>query len=312
MLKKAISVLFVFVRCFSLTTAAFGDTSGTPYFEVKYTGFPGSVLLTETPQFTVTAAADNPDPSKLITLGTVTAGTASKTVPINVPQNYEKAGKYAYTITQSPGSIQGVTYDSTPIVFLVLVGYDDQDVLKVLDYGIDKPAGGQKKDSFTNSFSSGNLSITNTVSGNTADRTRPHNITVTLSLPDNGATVQNTITVQDGNGTTTTITPEQWSGGRTTSVTLNLRHSQSATISGIPAGVNYSVTQETVSGYTQNITADTGTISGGIANAVAVSNSSSITLATGIYLNNIAYWIILAIAVVGLVLLLTRKKRRRS
>lgn len=310
MLKKALSVFLVILVFLSIPAFACADAEGAS-IKVKYTGPEGFSIPNETPSLAVTAKTDPSNPgNEMISLGTPTAddGNNSYSVLITLP-TYTKVGKYVYIITQNNGTAQGVTYDDKSIVFAVLAKYDGSEV--ATEYGILNNEDYEKKPDFTNICSYGSLSVTNVVSGSTGDVTKEFEVSVSFAIPDgNTTTFQNEITYVYGNNNTTgTITPT--AGSRTVSVTIPLKHNETVTFSNVPSGVNYSVTQNTQSGYeAPSFTGETGMI-GADPMTATVTNKSNLSLGQGIFLDNGLYIITFVLAAAGLVLLVTRRSRQR-
>ena len=295
-MKKTASLLIMLLLCLCLSVSAFAEGENFKVYYVDADSQPCTVVPAETLQFTVTAAGI--DQSQMIAVADTAAAGSETTVPITLP-TYQSAGEYAYTITQTAGTASGVTYDSGSIVFKVLVGYDTDDQLKVLATGMGNN-GETKKASFTNICSYGTLSISNRVRGTDADRETLFSITVSFEAPEEEEipdVITYTVAAADGTETTGTVTG---GSGRTKSVTLTLKHGSTATFSNIPAGVSYSVSQQSMDGFdTPQITSTT------------VQNYASHTIGSGIRFQNTAYVIVFAFAVIGLLVLLLGKRRSK-
>ena len=312
-MKKTLSMFFVLLVCFCFSSVAYADVA--PCFKVNYydeENYPHSIDSNETPQFeAVVPDENNPDSNiENITLGTpVTADHSEFTVPITLP-TYTKTGEYEYSITQKPGSTAGVEYDEGPIVFRVLVRYNDAGNIAVIDTGAGF-SGENKKASFTNIFHSGTLSVTNTVSGTDADRNIPFEITVAFTAPD-GQNISEPISyiIKDANGTKIDEKTIGGSGNAKT-VKINLRHGNTATFNNVPAGVNYTVTQATLGGFNAPVyESNSGSITAGQSASASVTNNAILSLNTGVLFQNTGALVILVIAVVGILLLLFRRKRK--
>ena len=307
-MKKTASLLIMLLLCLCLSVTAFAEGENFMIHYVDADNNPCAVVPAETLQFTVTAAGINP--AQMITV-TDTAVTGSvTTVPITLP-TYQTAGEYAYTITQSAGTASGVTYDSGSIVFKVLVGYDTDDQLKILATGMGNN-GETKKDSFTNTYSYGTLSISNRVSGTDTDRNTLFSITVSFEAPEQEEipdVITYTVTAANVTETTGTVTG---GSGRTKSVTLTMKHGSTATFSNIPAGVSYSVSQQSIDGFnTPQITPPSGSITAGQTASTTVQNYASHPIDSGIHFRNTGTIIVFAAAVIGLLALLLGKRRSR-
>ncbi len=310
-MRKTASLLIMLLLCLCLSVTASAEGENFKVYYVDADNQPCNVVPEETLHFTVTA--NGIDSDRMIAVAdTATAGSET-TVPITLP-TYQTAGEYAYTITQSAGTASGVTYDSGSIVFKVLVGYDTDDQLKVLATGMGNN-GETKKASFTNTCSYGSLSISNRVSGTDADRDTLFSITVSFEaleeeeIPD---VITYTVTAADGTETTGTVTGGSGGSGRTKSVTLTMKHGSTATFSNIPAGVSYSVSQQSIDGFgTPQITPPSGSITAGQTASTTVQNYASHTIGSGIHLRTTGTIIVFAAAVIGLLAVLFGKRRSR-
>ena len=310
-MKKTASLLIMLLLCLCLSVTAFAEGENFKVYYVDADSQPCDVVPAETLQFTVTAAGI--DQSQMIAVADTAAAGSETTVPITLP-TYQSAGEYAYTITQTAGTASGVTYDSGSIVFKVLVGYDTDDQLKVLATGMGNN-GETKKASFTNICSYGTLSISNRVRGTDADRETLFSITVSFEAPEEEEipdVITYTVAAADGTETTGTVTGGSGGSGRTKSVTLTMKHGSTATFSNIPAGVSYSVSQQSIDGFgTPQITPPSGSITAGQTASTTVQNYASHTIGSGIHFRNTGTIIVFAAAVIGLLALLFGKRHSR-
>ena len=329
-MKRAISMILLFLLCLSASTPAWAVDDNTttqgPCFTVTYTGTPEGFEVPEGDVSFTVELTSKPEGSdeKMITIGTQPSGENTVTVPITLPNNYSKVGVYTYSISQKAGSILGVTYDPDPIVFQVIVGYENEEDtdIGIIATGVgkkliinDSEVSNEKKTGFENTYSNigyGTLNVTNTVSGNIGDRQKPFYITVTFTAPENKVIANEiTYTVYENNYL---VTENTISGGgaKTVAVNISLKSGQTATFSNVPAGVGYVVSQKPESGYTLVYEGDSGTISKGIESNAKVTNSITGGLGTGIYMQRTSYILVLALGIVGLVLLLRGKRKRSS
>ena len=310
-MKKTASLLIMLLLCLCLSVTASAEGENFKVYYVDADSQPCTVVPAETLHFTVTA--EGIDPARMIAVADTAAAGSVTTVPITLP-TYQSAGEYAYTITQSAGTASGVTYDSGSIVFKVLVGYDTDDQLKILATGMGNN-GETKKDSFTNTCSYGTLSISNRVRGTDADRDTLFSITVSFEAPEQEEipdVITYTVTAADGTETTGTVTGGSGGSGRTKSVTLTMKHGSTATFSNIPAGVSYSVSQQSIDGFgTPQITPPSGSITAGQTASTTVQNYASHTIGSGIHFRNTGTIIVFAAAVIGLLALLFGKRHSR-
>ena len=315
-MKKLISILLVLLVCLSFSVAAFADDS--PNVKVTFSGNSQFSLPTEQPLIsTIPVNSSNPTNAN-ISFGDPVRGTIFNgyTVPITLP-TYTQPGLYEYHITQNSGKAQGVAYDADPIVFVVLVksGTNEQgEPIIITQSGIKKGTDGTKKAAFENTFSSGSLSVTNTIKDDPGNSNEEFTIDVEFYVPENEeeTTVQNTITYQIQNGEAITISPESWGGGKVCTVSIKLKPGQTVAFNNVPTGVTYSVSRRDQTGYdAPSYENRTGTINNSLIEA-SVTSSPNVNLFTGVVLNNALYLVVLLIAVAGLVLLCIRSVRKNG
>lgn len=237
--------------------------------------------------------------------------------------NYNKVGKYAYTISEDDTMIPGITKDNRTLKMIITVVNKTSENL---DYntgygyyvGLFNQDGG-KADDFTNTYNSYSLEVKKTVKGNFGDLNDTFTFDITLGRADgkDNNYASATVTVSDAanaaNGKTWTI------GGGAQSVTL--KHGQTITISNLPVGVTYTVieqgaheegwiyktTGEAVAsedGTKPSITADNSS------NKVEIINEHEGTPDMGVVLDNAPYIAMLAIVAIGGVALMLNKRRR--
>ncbi len=144
------------------------------------------------------------------------------------------------------------------------------------------------------------------------DKQRKFDITVTLTAPE-GKTVTAPIYVGEG-----TENPRMFGEGGKLEIELNLAHGEGITISNIPDGVTYEVTETLPEGlgykkptitYSDSDKVINKVINEGEApDSVTVTNQKDISIETGINLDNAPYIAILAVAIGGLALFLIRRR----
>lgn len=237
--------------------------------------------------------------------------------------NYNKVGKYAYTISEDDTMIPGITKDNRTLKMIITVVNKTSENL---DYntGYGYYVGlfnqdGSKADDFTNTYNSYSLEVKKTVKGNFGDLNDTFTFDITLGGADgkDNNYASATVTVSDAanaaNGKTWTI------GGGAQSVTL--KHGQTITISNLPVGVTYTVTEQgaheegwiykttgeavaSEDGTKPSITADNSS------NKVEIVNEHEGTHDMGVVLDNAPYIAMLAIVAIGGVALMLNKRRR--
>lgn len=237
--------------------------------------------------------------------------------------NYNKVGKYAYTISEDDTMIPGITKDNRTLKMIITVVNKTSENL---DYntgygyyvGLFNQDGG-KADDFTNTYNSYSLEVKKTVKGNFGDLNDTFTFDITLGGADgkDNNYASATVTVSDAanaaNGKTWTI------GGGAQSVTL--KHGQTITISNLPVGVTYTVTEQGAheEGWIYKTTGEAVASKDGTKPSIAADNSSNKveivnehegTPDMGVVLDNAPYIAMLAIVAIGGVALMLNKRRR--
>ena len=330
-MKKAVCIILLFLICLNFTAAAYADggqngsgggsggdqPSTVPSFTVTYSNLPEGVSLpSDEVSFLCERVSGYNNPEDLmLSFGTPTVSGSVMTVPLVFPDGYSEIGEYRYSIRQNAGTIMGVTYDDVPFVFCVLVGYGEGGSIGVVASGAGSDGTGEgKKIGFENIYRTGTLNVTNTVEGNIGDRDKDFAITVTFSIPEESS-IESPITYSvPGVDSPQTIAVDAWQtsgSNKTTSVTIHLKSSQSATFSNVPAGVSYTLMPTQAEGYTQTVSPGPGTIAADSSASAGVTNTMNGTLNAGIVYRTTAYVIVFAFAVIGLLALLLGKRRSR-
>lgn len=228
--------------------------------------------------------------------------------------NFNKVGKYAYTISENDTKIPGITKDNRTLKMIITVVNKTSENL---DYntGYGYYVGlfnqdGSKADDFTNTYNAYNLTVEKVVKGNFADLNDPFTFNITLSKDANkdnnyaGAIV----TVSDS---TNLANNASWAIDGTTR-TITLKHKQTATISNLPVGVTYTVTETRTDGWVYDTKGEveTATAINADKNEVTITNEHEGTPDMGVVLDNAPYIAMLAIVAIGGVALMLNKRRR--
>lgn len=235
--------------------------------------------------------------------------------------NYNKVGKYAYTISENETKIPGITKDSHEYEMIVTVVNKEKDNLTSdtgygYFVGMYDADGNKVPAEFTNTYNSYSLEVEKTVKGNFGDLNDIFTFYITLGKEagkdDNYATA--TVKVSD---TSNPANNASWTigGGQQT---ITLKHGQTATISNLPVGVTYTVTEKKTNDdgsawvytTTGEATAEANkTIAAGD-NKVEIVNEHQGTPDMGVILDNAPYIALLAIVAIGGVALMLNKRRR--
>lgn len=236
--------------------------------------------------------------------------------------NYNKVGKYAYTISENETKIPGITKDAHTYEMIVTVVNKQKDNLtNETGYGYYVgmyDAEGQKVPAvFTNTYNSYSLEVKKTVEGNFGDLGDTFTFYITLGNAEgkDNNYASATVKVSDTNNAANNAT---WTIGGGGQQTVILKHGQTATISNLPVGVTYTVTENKTNDdgsawvYTTTGEAkseDNKTIVAGD-NKVEIVNKHEGTPDMGVVLDNAPYIAMLAIVAIGGVALMLNKRRR--
>ena len=228
--------------------------------------------------------------------GEATEGKANELV---LP-NYDKVGVYQYKLTEIEGNSAGVVYDDRELILTVYVLYGENGELETQvtlhEHGKDAMA---KVDGFTNKFMASGLDIYKKVSGNMGDKNQEFNITVELNAPA-GKEINSPIFV-DGNEVNLV-------DGK---LELTIKHDQTIRLRNLPFGVTYTVTEEDLENYEEEISFGSGAI-GKYNKSVVIKNHSEQVIETGINLDNLPYILILGAATIGLFGFTAKKRFSRE
>lgn len=339
-MKKLISILLALVFVLSMATVTFAET---PEWDGTYTASDpdnftikkvydaeNNVSVAETLTLVSTPATDNPDTPNL-TFGNLAVSGASTDITVNVP-SYDTAGEYNYTITETAGNTAGVGYATdVSIKVKVLVEYDNVNHKLVIGnpgdntgityYIVKEKVNGEnvKLDTFKNTFNCGSFTVAKNVEGNMANENDEFEIKVTLT---SAKTIGNTVTLAG-----TEVTPTQWTkndNGTWTYVHTGTycKKDGAKTFSNIPVGVTVTVEENTATdkmngyNYTSTKIGDTAftglTVADDTNAAIVVTNTKTATVETGIVLDSMPYFVMLAVACAGMFLLVSKKRMMRE
>lgn len=242
-----------------------------------------------------------------------TAGFTSKLV-VTLPA-YTGVGVYEYEIVETDGNMAGVTYgaNATPIKLVVTVTQGTNGLLEIAAIHTEGSNSTTKTDTFTNEYSAGSLAVSKTVTGNMGDKTKFFDITVTLVAPE-GDTVGADIGISGGSNTeNATSIAKGWTG--TKSVTLKLKDGETVTLSNIPYGVTYTVTEAdyTGEGYKAPVgEVKTATEINSASATVSITNEKTTTPDTGITLDSLPYILIGMVVLAAAVAMILNKRRNNA
>ena len=251
------------------------------------------------------------------------------TVPftVNLPKEY---GTYIYKITEKDPKLAHVTCDDGAIYFAVmytnaqgltvsLISDPTKDAegagLEVTDKAVDNN-NDTKNDGFENQYDVGSFQVTKTITGNASNAADKFVIEVTFTAPVDLSMLN--ITLQAAEGDTVIIT--ELPAGKTVKKTFEIGHGETLAFDNIPQGVtvtvketnqvnhdglNYYVATYTLDG--EKTEAVEFEIDGGGA-VVAITNDKSTDIPTGVELDSIPYIVLMAVAVLGAVAFIVKRR----
>ena len=152
--------------------------------------------------------SDAPIPTiKSVTYNKGEAGSKDneKVITIDLPK-YTSVGVYTYTFTETDVKTAGVDYRKNAITLVVTVIEQNGKVRVAAVHTEDE--GGEKSDSFDNTYSAGTLKVKKQVTGILGDKTKEFTVKVTFTAPED-KTVKSDITYVKGTETKT-ISADSW------------------------------------------------------------------------------------------------------
>ena len=239
--------------------------------------------------------------------------------------NYNKVGKYAYTISENETKIPGITKDAhTYEMIVTVVNKKNTDLDNNTGYGyyvgMYDADGSKVPAEFTNTYNSYSLEVKKTVQGNFGDLGDTFTFYITLGGADgkDNNYASATVTVSDAanaaNGKTWTI-----GGGQQT---VTLKHGQTIIVSNLPVGVTYTVTEKKTNddgtAWVYDTTGEAVAINDVLPSITANNNENKVEIVNkhegtpdmGVVLDNAPYIAMLAIVAIGGVALMLNKRRR--
>lgn len=239
--------------------------------------------------------------------------------------NYNKVGKYAYTISENETKIPGITKDAhTYEMIVTVVNKKNTDLDNNTGYGyyvgMYDADGNKVPAEFTNTYNSYSLEVKKTVQGNFGDLGDTFTFYITLGGADgkDNNYASATVTVSDAanvaNGKTWTI-----GGGQQT---VTLKHGQTIIVSNLPVGVTYTVTEKKMNddgtAWVYDTTGEAVAINDVLPSITANNNENKVEIVNkhegtpdmGVVLDNAPYIAMLAIVAIGGVALMLNKRRR--
>ena len=332
-MKKLLAIALVLVLVLSLGVTAFAaEGEATTYSDAStatitkiYKAANGGVSPAETFSFTtlecesVTDAADGvtKDNAPVPTIGTAaftegeaTPAGAEKDVTITLPE-YTSVGIYTYKFKEAVPTTKtaGVTYNDTQL-YLVVTVVEQNGKVRVAavhcegshDAGTYGTA--PKTDEFTNTYESGTLAVTKSVTGNMGDKTKYFDVTVTFTAAS-GEQINSTITYTGGQYTEAVTVSNN-------TATIQVKDGDTVTFSNVPKGVTWAVEEAsyTSDGYdAAAYSTQTDTMTAGGEATCTITNNKDVTVDTGISLDSLPYILIVAVVLSAAAVMFVSKRR---
>ncbi len=332
-MKKLLSIALVLVLVLSLGATAFAE--GETYADAEtatitkiYKAANGGVSPEETFSFTtlvcdsVTDAAEGvtKDNAPVPTIGTAefaegaaTADGAEVDVTITLP-TYTSVGIYTYKFTEAVPETKtaGVTYNDTQLYLVVTVIEQGGKVRVAAVHceGSHEANAQSKTDEFTNTYESGTLSVSKSVTGNLGDKTKYFKVTVTFAAAE-GETIASTIKYSGGSDAYAVAETSPATVSNNT-VELYLKDGDTFTFTNIPKGATYTVVEDDYSGdgYTTSGEVEEATaMTAGGTPAVTITNNKVAEVDTGIVLDSLPYILLVAVVLSAAAVMFVNKRR---
>lgn len=302
-------------------TFSFGNSGKAQLYQVQNTKFNNYTDGTSDKKMAEDLTGDKIP--ETITIGTVsfeegeatTTGT-KKQVSITPPEAsaYPSAGYYFYKFQEIAGNSAGVTYNTDPYYIRVAVAYNSNtkalEISNVIMFNKDW----EKVTGIENHYSAGKLTVQKIVTGNMANNDDTFNVTITFK-PKDGTKLRSKIvgTTSDSNLGAVTIKGNE----DEQTATFKVKAETKVMFTNLPAGVTYTVNEEQANGYDapaykinskENV--NNGTISAGSTDEAVITNNKGTQIDTGVFMNNLPYFLVLIFAAACGVGFVVSKKRR--
>lgn len=161
---------------------------------------------------------------------------------------YDKEGIYTYTVAVAEGNTAGVSYDKNGTTLKITVKKNDSGAFTYESAMTAKPE---------NTYSAGTLAIKTAVTGSTG--AEEFEYVIKLSAPKDKKIKGAVAVTSSLGGEGTTVTPKD--GGETElSLSVKVKNGETVTLSNVPYGTAYSVTQKAAKGYKTVSAAAAGTV----------------------------------------------------
>lgn len=255
---------------------------------------------------------------------TFAEGEETKEVTIKLPA-YEGVGVYTYPVTEVDTNVAGVSYASELELKVTVI----QGETGLVIAGIALRQKKVKTDTLENDYAANALTVGKTVAGNNGDQDKLFPITVVLTAPEGdkvygsvGVTITGTgATVKDGETSITTTIAAESSGWTTKTLNLQLKHGQTVKFDNLPAGVTYTVVEDSAIKHLDAANEDQDNAEAYLVEdevdsataltadkTVTIKNTKNIDIDTGVALDSSVYVLIMALTLAGVAVLALRRR----
>ncbi len=281
---------------FKFTKVSYKDPAGTVY---QASEVPNTVKFPEIENKTIAFDAITTETQKEISLGFT-------------PADYD-LGVYTYEIEEVIPATKtaGVTYETKKMYLVLTILSEGTTTYHYVAALHKESVSGSKTDSVNNSYDSGALEVKKVVDGNQADLRDKFDFTITFTAePGTQVTAAQkaAITVIVNGGT-----DGAWASDALT-YTVKLGNDDTVSFANLPKGVTYTISEVatgSVTGATYEsfeTTVADGTITGGDEDKHEIKNTKTTDVDTGIALDTVPYLMIMAIALMGVAMMIVRRR----
>ena len=244
--------------------------------------------------------------------------------------DFPHAGMYKYTVKDTAGNAEDITYDSTSYTMMVYVANDSNGDLTVQNITVEAGNGKQESLSFTNTYSkTGSLTITKNTVGALADKTKDFAFTITFTKSGTESDDITSYIGKIGNEDVTCKIGEE--------TTFSLHDGESLVFDDLPVGTRYVVTEKAAAdGYTPSVSvvengeqtvtsnttaeenalstanADSSNLVGENENKVEFTNTYDDVPVTGLVLKNLPFLMLIVLPALALILPVAAKSRMKK
>lgn len=260
-----------------------------------------------TPYVTLGTVGDTVDGVTTCTYKVVDSNDLTNSITLNITP-LTKNGAYTYKITETTTDNDNVTkVEGKDVVYLKVYKLQDgsEGCTVVTAPGAAKDD--KKNEGFENAYAVGEVSVTKTIDGNAANYSDkfPATITLTSAKPLENMSLK-------WNDTAVNYTYVAESAYKyAIAVELGGEKVTTNTLTGVPVGVTVTLVEDAtqLNGYTAgDVTNNGGTVMADSTLALSVTNTKNTDIPTGVYVDYIPYVVLLAVAVLGLVAFVVKRR----